>query len=264
MLWQFRNTGRRTGSFNMEYDERLAHSLVASDSAFIVRVYGWNPPAISLGWHQDVNEIDGAGAAAAGIDVVRRPTGGRAILHSDEVTYSVVMVASQKGVLTVYQSISEALTRGLSFLGAPVVLEKSQPHFPTLYRSPSAVACFASAARYEIQIAGRKLVGSAQRRYARPDGQEVVLQHGSILLGDDHLRIVDFMKQLDEHQRVRMRQELREKTVDLSSALGRRVEPDEVITALMRGFEEAWGIVFSAAESSQADASAVSFEAGIV
>jgi lipoate-protein ligase A len=248
----------------MEYDERLAHSLLVSDHAFVVRVYGWQPPAISLGWHQDINEIDVAHAAASGIDVVRRPTGGRAILHSDEVTYSVVMAASQKGVLSVYQSISEALTRGLRALGAPVVLEKSQPHFPSLYRSPSSVACFASAARYEIQIAGRKLVGSAQRRYARPDGQEVVLQHGSILLGGDHLRIVDFMKHLDGDQRVRMKDELREKTIDLSSALGRRVESDEVIHCLRKGFEDAWGIVFSAIEGPEASETTVAQEAGIV
>jgi len=264
MLWQFRNTGCRTGSFNMEYDESLAHSLLVSDQAFVVRVYGWQPPAISLGWHQDVNEIDVDRAAAAGIDVVRRPTGGRAILHSDEVTYSVVMVASQKGVLSVYQTISEALTYGWRDLGAPVVLEKTQPHFPSLYRSPSSVACFASAARYEIQISGRKLVGSAQRRYARPDGQEVVLQHGSILLGNDHLRIVDFMKQLDADQRVHMKEELREKTTDISSALGRNVKSDEVIPALRKGFEDAWGIVFSGTEGPETSEHAVGLEAGIV
>lgn len=248
----------------MEYDESLAHTLLVSDHASVVRVYGWQPPAISLGWHQDVNEIDVDMAAAAGIDVVRRPTGGRAILHSDEVTYSVVMVASQKGVLSVYQSISEALTRGLRALGAQVVLEKSQPHFPSLYRSPSSVACFASAARYEIQISGRKLVGSAQRRYARPDEKEVVLQHGSILLGDDHLRIVDFMRRLDGDQRARMREELRDKTTDLSSALGRRVKSEEVILALRRGFEEAWGIVFSAFDGRETSESAVPQGAGIV
>jgi len=248
----------------MEYDESLAKTLLVSDHAFVVRVYGWHPPAISLGWHQDVSEIDIDAAATAGIDVVRRPTGGRAILHSDEVTYSVVMVASQKGVLSVYQSISEALTRGLRALGAPVVLEKSQPHFPSLYRSPSSVACFASAARYEIQISGRKLVGSAQRRYARPDGQEVVLQHGSILLGNDHLRIVDFMKHLDGDQRVRMREELREKTIDLSSALGRVVKSEEVILALRKGFEEAWGIVFSANGGQEAGETAAGRGAGIV
>jgi lipoate-protein ligase A len=228
----------------MEYDEKLAQALVSSEGPCSVRFYGWKPPAISLGWHQDAQEIDTAKCSDAGIDVVRRPTGGRAILHSDEVTYSVVMVASRKSVLSVYQQISEALVVGLRSLGADVALEKSQPHFPSLYRSSSSVACFASAARYEIHVAGRKLVGSAQRRFARPNGEEVVLQHGSILLGPDHLRMVDFLKSLSGDQRERLKTELRTKTVDLSTTLGRRVEYDEVVPALKRGFEEAWHITF--------------------
>jgi lipoate-protein ligase A len=245
MIWQFRNTGYRTGAENMKYDGQLAQSLLASDHPFVVRVYGWKPPAISLGWHQNIEEIDLELCAQAGIDVVRRPTGGRAILHSDEVTYSVAMVASQKSVLSVYQQISEALVQGLRELGAEVALEKSQPHFPSLYRSPSAVACFASVARYEIHIGGRKLVGSAQRRFARPDGQEVVLQHGSILLGEDHQRMVEFLKGLRSDQRDQLRLDLGKNTIDLSSALGRRVRFEEVVPLLRVGFEKAWGMEFS-------------------
>ena len=245
MIWQFRNTGYRTGAENMQYDEQLAQSLLASDHPFVVRVYGWKPPAISLGWHQNIEEIDLDRCSREGIDVVRRPTGGRAILHSDEVTYSVAMVASQKSVLSVYQQISEALVQGLRDLGAEVALEKSQPHFPSLYRTPSAVACFASVARYEIHIGGRKLVGSAQRRFARPDGQEVVLQHGSILLGEDHQRMVEFLKGLESDQREQLKRDLKKNTIDLSSALGRTVRFEEVAPLLQRGFEKAWGIEFS-------------------
>ena len=245
MIWQFRNTGYRTGAENMKYDEQLAQSLLASDHPFVVRVYGWQPPAISLGWHQNIEEIDLEKCSREGIDVVRRPTGGRAILHSDEVTYSVAMVASQKSVLSVYQQISEALVRGLRELGVDVALEKSQPHFPSLYRSPSAVACFASVARYEIHIGGRKLVGSAQRRFTRADGREVVLQHGSILLGDDHQRMVGFLKGLGGDQRDQLKLELRQNTVDLSSALGRKVRFEEVVPILRWGFEKTWGIEFS-------------------
>jgi len=245
MIWQFRNTGYRTGAENMKYDELLAHALLVSDHPFVVRVYGWKPPAISLGWHQNIEEIDIEMCSREGIDVVRRPTGGRAILHSDEVTYSVAMVASQKSVLSVYQKISEALVRGLRELGAEVSLEKSQPHFPSLYRSPSAVACFASVARYEIHIGGRKLVGSAQRRFARPDGLEVVLQHGSILLGDDHQRMVEFLRGLGNDQRDQLRLDLSKNTADLSAVLGRRVQFEEVVRVLRWGFEKAWGIEFS-------------------
>jgi lipoyl(octanoyl) transferase len=245
MIWQFRDTGYRTGAKNMKYDEHLAQSLQTADEPFVVRVYGWKPPAISLGWHQNKEEIDFEKCLREGIDVVRRPTGGRGILHSDEVTYSVTMVASQKSVLSVYQHISEALVRGLRELGADVALEKSQPHFPSLYRTPSAVACFASVARYEIHIGGRKLVGSAQRRFARADGQEVVLQHGSILLGGDHLRMIDFLSGVTDDQRDQLTLELRQNTVDLSSALGRTVRFEEVVPILQWGFEKTWGIQFS-------------------
>jgi lipoate-protein ligase A len=89
------------------------------------------------------------------------------------------------------------------------------------------------------------LVGSAQRRFARPDGQEVVLQHGSILLGEDHLRMVDFLRGLDYSQRKQLKIELRQNTVDLSSAFGRKVRFEEVVPALEWGFEKTWGIDFS-------------------
>ena len=120
-----------------------------------------------------------------------------------------------------------------------------------MYRSSSSVACFASAARYEIQIAGRKLVGSAQRRYARPNGEEVVLQHGSVLLGPDHLRMVDFLKSLRENQRERLKNELSSKTMDLGTALGKRIEYDDAVAALKKGFEVAWQISFGSVPSEE-------------
>ena len=88
-------------------------------------------------------------------------------------------------------------------------------------------------------------MGSAQRRFARRNGEEVVLQHGSILLGPDHLRIVDFLKALDDDQRLELKRELQGKTIDLASALDRRAERDEVVLALKRGFEQVWNIEFS-------------------
>lgn len=245
MQWRFEHTGFKTGAFNMEYDERLARTLIGSDAFSVIRVYGWRPPAISLGFHQSFDEIDPKKCDAVGIDVVRRPTGGRAILHSDEVTYSVVMVTPRSSVLSVYNRISEALVCGLRKLGADVALEKSQPHFPSLYRTPSSTACFTSAARYEIQIDGKKIVGSAQRRFARNAKEDVVLQHGSILLGPDHKRIAEFLNVQDEQDRLQIAKELDEKTCDLSSALGKRVSFEEVTEALAAGFQEAWGITFA-------------------
>jgi len=234
----------------MEYDESRARALCAADGPCTLRVYGWKPPAISLGWHQSLDEIDVQKCAEAGIDVVRRPTGGRAILHSEELTYSVIMIAERASVLDAYQRISKALVHGLRTIGIDARLEKSQHHFPSLYRLSSSAACFSSAARYEIHVNGRKLVGSAQRRFAHTSGsgEEVVLQHGSILLGPDHLRIVDFFRMVDEGGRRALRRELEEKTIDIFTILERRVAFDDVAQAVRRGFEDSWGIRFEDAE----------------
>jgi len=242
MNWRFENTGLRSGVFNMEYDESLAGALVDGRGNPTIRVYGWSPHAISLGWNQLSDEVDLQKTSAAGIDIVHRPTGGRAILHSDELTYSVVMRVKGKNVLAVYDEISQALIAGLRELGAPVVIEKSQPHVPSLYRSSSTAACFSSTGRYEITCNGKKLVGSAQRRYAASDGEEVVLQHGSILLGPDHKRIVDFLNLSSQEQREALRRELDEKTIELSSILQRRVVAEEIADVILWGFRKSWSI----------------------
>jgi lipoate-protein ligase A len=242
MHWQFENTGLRSGVFNMEYDEALARALVNGVGTPTLRVYGWQPYAISLGWNQSMDEIDTGKTSAAGIDVVRRPTGGRAIFHANELTYSVVMQVKNKNVLSVYEDISRAIIAGLRFLGAPVSIEKSQPHFPSLYRHATATACFSSTGRYEIKCKGKKLVGSAQRRYAVGGGEEVVLQHGSILLGPEHRRLVGFLKLPSEEQRAELENELEQKTTELSTALHRTVNYDEAAEALLSGFREAWSI----------------------
>ncbi len=226
----------------MEYDKTLAIALVNGTGNSVIRVYGWRPFAISLGWNQLVSEIDLIKTSAAGIDVVRRPTGGRAILHANELTYSVVMKVDSKKVLTVYGEISRALVVSLQELGATVAIEKSQPHFPSIYRTASASACFSSTGRYEIKCNGKKLVGSAQRRYAATNGEEVVLQHGSILLGSEHKQLVHFLNFPLEEQRVALLQELNEKTTDLSAILNRKVKFDEISDAILQGFRKAWSI----------------------
>jgi len=244
MHWVFLNTGYNDGRFNMSFDESLALSLVTGGESPAVRVYGWRPPAISFGWNQRPEEIDTLKAERDGMDVVRRPTGGRAILHSEELTYSVAMVTTAKNIQEVYNDISRALVLGLKKLGADVALVKSQPHFPTLYKSTSSAACFSSSARYEIQINGKKLVGSAQRRYIGKDANEVVLQHGSLLLGPDHKRLTDYLMLQDDRDRARLKQDMNDKTTDLSEALEREVSFEECAEAVKFGFEKAWQIRF--------------------
>ena len=128
-------------------------------------------------------------------------------------------------------------------LGVAVAIEKSQPNYSSLYRSTVGAACFSSTGRYEIKYLGKKLIGSAQRRYNSPDGEDVVLQHGSILLGPEHKRIVDFLNVPSEADRTMLRTELDQKTIDLSTILKRIVNPGEVADSLLRGFQKAWSIM---------------------
>jgi lipoyl(octanoyl) transferase len=243
MNWRFENTGAHSGVFNMDYDRTLAQALIKCAGKSTIRIYCWSPPAISLGWNQPLDAVDSPKALAAGIDIVQRPTGGRAILHSDELTYSVVMRVKEKNAHTVYESISNALVVSLKKIGVRVCIEKSQPDFSSLYRAPSGAVCFSSAGRYEIKYGGKKLVGSAQRRYATEDGEEVVLQHGSILLGPDHKRIADFLNLPSDKERYDLRRMLDQKTTDLSTVLNREVTFRETAEMLLKGFKEAWSIV---------------------
>ncbi len=249
MNWKFENTGFRSGVFNMEYDSKLAQMLIRGAGNPTIRVYGWQPPAISLGWNQSPESVDTSETRAAGIDVVRRPTGGRAILHSEELTYSVVMRVKNKNVLSVYDEISRSLVAGLNELGVPAMIEKSQPEYPSLYKTPSGAACFSSTGRYEIKCHGRKLVGSAQRRYSTDNGEEVVLQHGSILLGPDHKRLVNFLKFKSEEQREFLRRELDDKTIDLSEVMNRKITFLELSDRIFSGFKKSWSITPESGDS---------------
>ena len=244
-LWTFIDSGEQTGAFNMALDESLARALGAGVGTPSLRLFRWRPWAISLGHNQAAEELDATRCAADGVDIVRRPTGGRAILHAEELTYSVVMPAGRKSILQVYNEISAALVRGLAIYGVEVALQKSQPDFAREYRSSSSIPCFSSSARYEIEWHGRKLVGSAQRRFTGPAG-DVVLQHGSILCGDAHLRLADYLAASVAERRERILATLREKTADLRTITGGPVSMDILGGCIRRGFEEAWGVDFTA------------------
>jgi lipoyl(octanoyl) transferase len=245
--WRYEDSGPLPGSENMRRDEEYAVMLQAAPEAGpppFLRLYGWQPWAISLGHHQSPGDLDRDRCAADGINVVRRPTGGRAIFHAEELTYCVVMYTGRRGVLTVYNDISRALVRGLQLFGVNVSLQKSQPNFQEAYRHASSIPCFTSSARYEIEWQGRKLVGSAQRRYG--DGErDVVLQHGSILCGPAHKRLTDYLRVDDPAALARVRKEMDEKTVDLQEITGRAIDIRRLAGCIKRGFEEEWRIRFN-------------------
>ncbi len=243
--WRFIDTGLQTGDFNMRTDESLARSLQEGEGTPLLRFFRWKPWAISLGYNQRIAEIDEERCRADGIDIVRRPTGGRAILHAEELTYSVVMYAGRKSILQVYNEISGALVRGLRLFGVDATLQRSQPNFAETYKQASSIPCFTSSARYEIEWHGRKLVGSAQRRFS--DGtRDVVLQHGSILCGPAHKRLADYLLVREPEVLERIRTEMSTKTVDLSEILGKAIDRDALSGCMKQGFEREWGLVFAA------------------
>ena len=241
----FINTGDHSGAWNMQYDVQQALAMQTNDARPSLRVYGWKPWCISLGKNQVIEDIDVDRAYNDGIDVVHRPTGGRAILHAEELTYSVIMPLGKKGPTETYKLIGDALASGLQNLAPGVTQVKSQLDFQRLYNEPNSIPCFSSSARYEIECDGKKLVGSAQRVFGTNgnDNAQVILQHGSILLGNAQLRLTDYLN-VDDRTKEVLHHDLVEHTVTMSEICKRTVTFDEVALAIRRGFEDAWDIEF--------------------
>lgn len=235
--WNIIDTGNNPGEWNMDHDRALAAALQRGEAVPTLRLFGWKPWVVSLGYHQTESDIDPDRCAEFGIDIVRRPTGGRAILHANELTYSVVMYAEGKGITETYSAISKALVEGLSQIVPSVSYETSQPNFAAFYREQESIPCFSASARYEVQIRGKKLVGSAQRRFVAPGLPEVVLQHGSILLGTEHRLLVELLRLRTPEIKQKIAADIDHKTIDLSSAAGRTISYDEAASTVRYGFE---------------------------
>jgi lipoate-protein ligase A len=197
--WRFVDTGACDAASNMALDEALLVLHEAGTTPPTLRVYGWCQPTLSLGYAQPVQqEVDLAACQAQGVAVIRRPTGGRAVLHDQEVTYSVVMpliLADGPQTITAhYHRIGMALAAALQALGLPVQLARPQVR-STPTRALVSPACFAALSRYELSVAGKKMVGSAQKR-----AQRALLQHGSIPLWMDRQCLFQCLRVPPEHR----------------------------------------------------------------
>ena len=195
------------------------------------RLYAWNPYAVSLGYNQDASSIDAEACAALGIDIVRRPTGGRAVLHAEEITYAVATPLADRTPQQWYAAIHRAIATGLTNIGLhDSAFVKSQPRFAEVYKQSSGALCFSSSARYELEWGGRKFVGSAQRVI---DG--VLLQHGSILLGNYHLQLPRLLP-IDEAKRALMTNILSERSISIGEILSRPVSFADCSESLAAAF----------------------------
>ncbi|PYO61383.1 MAG: hypothetical protein DMD28_09740 [Gemmatimonadetes bacterium] len=221
--------GRR-GWVNMSFDQALLDDADRLGTATL-RLYRWDPPCLSLGRNESTRHYDRARIAQLGIDVVRRPTGGRAVWHEHEVTYAVAAPVDRFGSLrAAYCTIHQRLAAALRSLGADATLA---PTRPTAKPPNRLSACFSHPVGGEVLIAGCKVVGSAQLRQG-----DAFLQHGSILLGGAQETIEAVIRQPSaiRHQTSDVRT-----ATTLSAALGRSVTFEEVANAIM----STWGDGFS-------------------
>ncbi len=239
-IWRLILSAPARGSWNMAVDEALLEATVEKRSLPCLRLYAWEPACLSLGYAQPCVDIDHSRLAAHGWDWVRRPTGGRAILHTDELTYSVVAPLSEPrvagSVLESYQRLSTALLYALHVLGLPA---EAHPTNSPAKGQPAAAVCFEVPSNYEIVVARKKLVGSAQAR--RKNG---VLQHGTLPLWGDLARITEVLAYPGEAERREASARLLEHATTVEATLGYRIAWDVAAQALITGFESELDLEF--------------------
>lgn len=256
--WRLLQSGERDGATNMAIDEAVLEAVTAGRSHPTLRLYGWCPPCLSLGFSQCAADVDLDACAQRGWDIVRRPTGGQAILHVDELTYSVCAPLNEPrvagGVVESYGRLATGLLAALRLIG----LEPAQarPSYPP-QEGAHGPACFDGPARYEVTVSPedsdggpqpRKLVGSAQSR--RLGG---LLQHGTLPLSGEITRIIDGLAFGSTAEQEAARLRLSTRALTLESALGRSVSFAEMAQAMAAGFAQALQLEFESAELSESE-----------
>ena len=241
MKYYYLYTGANNGRYNMEYDIHL--SKICKPDEFYLRLYRWNPFCISLGKNQKYEYINIKKAADNKIDIVKRPTGGRAILHSEELTYSVITYAKvQKSPHHFYNEINKALKAGLLFYNdklSEIELETEQPDFRKIYKENKGNVCFATTAKSEIKFEGKKLVGSAQRKRGN-----YLLQHGSILCGSYHKNLINYLNLSNENY-LDICNKINNVTIDLESILQEKINFIKLKKSIKKGFENHFSDLFT-------------------
>ncbi|NLF10175.1 MAG: lipoate--protein ligase family protein [Anaerolineaceae bacterium] len=248
--WRLILDGEADGPTNMALDDAILEAVGAEASPPTLRFYGWSPPCLTLGRSQPQAEADLEACRAAGVHVVRRPSGGQAILHTDELTYSIALrqadPRAEGGVLEVYRLLSDGLLLGLNRLGVGAVSAAGKADAGV--KTP---ICFETPSAYEIVANGLKLVGSAQWR-----ARGAVLQHGTLPLQGDLGRIVHYLS-FPETEREEQARRLLARATTLEAVLGCRLPFDQVADALAAGLAQVLNVTlapgsFSAGEQARA------------
>lgn len=243
MLWRVLDTGVNDAAVNMAIDEAIMLAHGAGNVPPTLRFYGWRPAALSLGYFQKARaEVDLEACARQGVDVVRRLTGGRAVLHDAELTYSLVVRADDPlvppTITASYRYFSGGIVAGLAALGIDAAMSMPKSAYgQTGKQEHSSSACFDAPSHYEILCAGRKLVGSAQ---VRKNG--AILQHGSLLLRFQPEKLTRLLKVQSEEKRQKLTQALAGCVASLAEVSNGELDRTRVRDALVNGFSAALGI----------------------
>jgi len=243
--WRFIRSGLGSPEWNMAVDEAIAIHVGEGKSEPTVRFYGWNPPSLSIGYFQQAErEIDLEEVARRGIGFVRRPTGGRAVLHDRELTYSIVVSEYDPmvpaSVTEAYRVLSVGLVYGFRRLGLEAGMARLDGEDSKM-ATPGSAACFDSPSWYELVVEGRKAAGSAQVRY-----HGALLQHGSILLDLDADLLFTLLKVPNERLREKLKAGFIRKAVAINDCLRDLEKPPvgskEAEEAFRLGLEEGLGV----------------------
>ena len=247
-IWRLLITTPARGAWNMAIDEAILEHIGRGDSPPTLRLYAWDPACLSLGHAQPVADVDVRRLKERGWEVVRRVTGGRAILHTDELTYSVIAPNGEPGVagtvLESYNRLAQALLLAVKELELPVEMkEVAQDNI--LRNNP---ICFEVPSTYEITVDGKKLIGSAQARK-----KESVIQHGSLPLTGDLTRICQALAFENEAAREDASKRLLARAATVESALGRAISWESAAQAFIRAFESQLGLSLQRGELSESE-----------
>jgi lipoate-protein ligase A len=241
--WYFIDSGYNSPSFNMAMDEALLDWHSEGLIPPVIRFYGWNPATLSIGYFQKVDkEIDMEKVKELGLGFVRRPTGGRGVLHEHELTYSVIVSEDYPDmpatVTQAYRVLSEGLLKGFQNLGLDAYFSvPDTPEKRANLKSPKSAVCFDSPSWYEMVVEGKKVAGSAQTRQ-----KGVILQHGAILLDLDIEKLLSVFKYRKPEIKEAMREKIPEKAVAINTLREQPASIEECIEAFKAGFQEALDI----------------------